>query len=162
MTGAFLLARALRLALSRLQDSPESGFVDRTAAGFLIRLAQAAVYIFAAILYAHLVPALRNLGTAMLAGASVASVVVGLAAQSTLGNLISGVGLLLYRPFKVGDELEMNLPGGFASAVVENLTLGYTFLRTSDQRRVVVPNSLMASQVTVRLPQKDAADDRVP
>ncbi len=46
----------------------------------------------------------------------------------------------------------MHLPGGDESAVVEGLTLGYTFLRTEDARRVVVPNSLMASQVTIHLP----------
>ena len=94
-------------------------------------------------------PVLRALGTAMLAGASVASIVLGLAAQNTLGNLIAGVALLLYRPFRVGDRLLMTLPGGVVPAVVEALTLGYTFLQTDDHRRVVVPNSLMAGQVTV-------------
>ena len=120
------------------------------------QLLQAAVYVAAGILYAHLIPELRTLGTAMLAGASVASIVLGLAAQSTLGNLIAGLALLLYRPFRVGDRLQMNTPGGMVTAVVETLTLGYTFLRTPDGRRVVVPNSLMAGQVTVQLPQDGA------
>ena len=84
-----------------------------------------------------------------------ASVVIGLAAQSTLGNLIAGLGLLLYRPFRVGDRLQMTLPEGAETAVVEALTLGNTFLRTHDERRVVVPNSLMASQVTIHLPPQD-------
>jgi small conductance mechanosensitive channel len=155
LIGAFVLARALRLALSRLERSPEEGLVDRTAIVFMSQLAQAAIYVIAAILYAHLVPALRALGTAMLAGVSVASIVVGLAAQSTLGNLIAGLGLLLYRPFRVGDRLQLTVPGGGETAVVEALTLGYTFLRTPDRRRVVVPNSLMASQVTIHLPPEE-------
>ncbi len=46
----------------------------------------------------------------------------------------------------------MHLSGGDETAVVEALTLGCTFLRTEDARRVVVPNSLMASQVTIHLP----------
>jgi len=143
------IARGIRAAVLRLEHSNEGAFVDRTATLFLMQLAQAAVYVMAAILYAHLVPVLRALGTAMLAGASVASIVLGLAAQNTLGNLISGVALLLYRPFRVGDRLLMTLPGGVVPAVVEALTLGYTFLQTDDHRRVVVPNSLMAGQVTV-------------
>jgi small-conductance mechanosensitive channel len=67
----------------------------------------------------------------------------------------AGLGLLLYQPFRVGDRLQMNLPRGSEAAVVEALTLGYTFLRTHDERRVVVPNSLMASQLTVHLPPAD-------
>jgi small-conductance mechanosensitive channel len=153
---AFSLTRTLRLAVSRLEQSTEAGFVDRTAIGFMTQFAQAAVYVIAGILYAHLVPALRALGTAMLAGASVASIVVGLAAQSTLGNLIAGLGLLLYRPFRVGDRLQLNLPGGAETAVVEALTLGYTFLRAENQRQFVVPNSLMASQMTIHQPPEGA------
>lgn len=152
---AVALSRAIRVALLRLERSPQSGFADRTVVGFVGQLAQAAVFVIAAILYAHLVPSLRSLGTAMLAGASVASIVIGLAAQSTLGNLIAGLGLLLYRPFRVGDRLQMNVPGGPETAVVEALTLGYTFLRTVDGRHLVVPNSLMASQVTIRLPEAE-------
>jgi small-conductance mechanosensitive channel len=156
--GAFLFARAIRLAVSRIERSRQVGMADSLAVGFVRQLSEAVVYAAAAILYAHLIPALRTVGTAMLAGASVASIVLGLAAQSTLGNLIAGLGLLLYRPFSVGDRLQMNLPGGPEPAVVEELTLGYTFLRAEDQRVIVVPNSVMASQVTIRLPDAQTSD----
>ena len=53
------------------------------------------MYLCALVLWAHLVPLLRHLSTALLAGVSIASVVIGLAAQSTLGNVISGFALLL-------------------------------------------------------------------
>jgi len=150
---AIVMARLIRTTILRLERSVEGVYVDRTATLFLMQLAQAAVYVIAGILYAHLVPVLRALGTAMLAGASVASIVLGLAAQNTLGNLIAGVALLLYRPFHVGDRLQMTLPGGTVTAAVEALTLGYTFLQTDDLRRIVVPNSLMASQITVHAPR---------
>jgi small-conductance mechanosensitive channel len=146
---AIVVARLIRRIVVRLERSAEGVHVDRTATLFLMQLAQAAVYVSAGILYAHLVPVLRALGTAMLAGASVASIVLGLAAQNTLGNLIAGVALLLYRPFHVGDRLQMTLPEGTVTAAVEALTLGYTFLQTDDHRRIVVPNSLMAGQITV-------------
>jgi len=87
------IARGIRTAVVRLERSTEGMSVDRTATLFLTQLAQAGVYIMAAILYAHVVPVLHSLGTAMLAGASVASIVLGLAAQSTLGNLIAGVAM---------------------------------------------------------------------
>ena len=58
--------------------------------------------------YAHLIPELRSIGTALLTGVSLASIVIGLAAQSTLGNLISGIALVLYRPLRVGSLPRVN------------------------------------------------------
>ena len=68
-----------------------------------------------------------------------------------LGNLISGVSLLLYRPFRLGDHLQIMAPSGLESGVVESLSLGYTTLKTPDNRRIVIPNSVMASQVSINL-----------
>jgi small-conductance mechanosensitive channel len=79
------------------------------------------------------------------------SVVFGLAAQNTLGNLVAGISLLLYRPFSLGDHMQISAPTGLENCVVESLNLGYTILRTADNRRIVVPNSAMASQTNVNL-----------
>jgi small-conductance mechanosensitive channel len=103
------------------------------------------------ILYAHLIPVLRSMGTALLAGASVASVVIGLAAQSTLGNLVAGVSITIYKPFRLGDTLQIAAPTGTDIGVVEFISLGYTTLRAPDGRLIVVPNSIAASQVTINL-----------
>ena len=66
-----------------------SGHIDHTTISFLQQFGTALIWVGILILYAHLIPVLRSVGTALLAGASVASVVIGLAAQSTLGNLIA-------------------------------------------------------------------------
>jgi small-conductance mechanosensitive channel len=63
--------------------------------------------------------------------------------------------LLLYRPFQVGDRVQVTAPTGLETGVVEVITLGYTILRTGDNRRIVVPNSAMANQVTVNLTSVD-------
>jgi len=78
-------------------------------------------------------------------------VIVGLAAQSTFGNLIAGISLLLYRPFNLGDRLQVTAPTGLETGTVESLSLGYTVLRADDNRRVVIPNSVMVSQTTINL-----------
>lgn len=148
---ALLLARVLRLTL-RAATERHAAHVDRTTISFLQQIGTAAVWVIMLILYAHLIPALRAMGTALLAGASIASVVVGLAAQSTLGNLVAGVAITLYRPFRLGDTLLVTAPGGGTeTGSVELISLGYTTLRTTDGRRIVLPNSLAASQVTVNL-----------
>lgn len=68
---------------------------DRTMAIFLTQLVQIGIYLMALIFYAHLIPVLRSVGTALLTGASIVSIVIGLAAQNALGNLIAGISLLL-------------------------------------------------------------------
>ena len=147
LLAALLLARALRVAVHA--QLTRHGHIDRTTTSFAQQIGTAAIWVMVLILYAHLIPELRAMGTALLAGASVASVVIGLAAQSTLGNLIAGVSITLYRPFRLGDTLLVATPTGTEVGSVELISLGYTSLRTSDGRLVVLPNSLAASQVTI-------------
>jgi small conductance mechanosensitive channel len=152
---AWLAGRALRLAVKRVMARDRFAAVDRTTINFLAQVAQIGVWLVAFIHYAYLVPALSHLGTAWLTSVSVLSVIMGLAAQSTLGNLIAGFSLILYRPFKLGDRLQVNAPTGLEAGVVESLGLGYTVLKTDDNRRIVVPNSIIASQTTVNLTGED-------
>jgi len=153
---ALVLARVLRLGLGTAM-ARHAAHIDRTTVSFLQQIGSAAVWVLMLILYAHLIPALRAMGTALLAGASVASVVIGLAAQSTLGNLVAGVAITLYRPFRLGDTLQVTAPSGTETGNVELISLGYTTLRTADGRYVVLPNSVAASQVTVNLTHLGAA-----
>jgi small conductance mechanosensitive channel len=152
---AWTIARALRLTVKEALARVDRTMVDRTSVVFLTQLAQIAVYVFALTFYAHLIPELRSVGTALLTSVGVVSIVVGLAAQNTLGNIVAGVSLILYRPFEVDDQVQVAAPSGLETGVVESLTLGYTVLRTYDNRRIVVPNSLMATQVTVNLTSRD-------
>ncbi len=148
---AWGLTRAIRALGDSARRESSRLPVDQTSVTFLQQFAQVVVYVIAIAIFAQAVPQLRSLGTALLAGVSIASVVIGLAAQSTLSNFVAGLSLLLYRPFKVSDRIQVNAPTGVETGVVEAVTLGYTVLRTLDRRRVVVPNSLIANQVTVNL-----------
>jgi small conductance mechanosensitive channel len=143
---AWVGTRVLRLTMSRL----EGGLLDRTTMRFFRHMGITLVWVLALIVYAHLIPELRSLGTALLAGASVASIVIGLAAQSTLGNLIAGLSLLIYRPFRIGDSVRLTVPSGVETGRVEDLNLGYTVIRTGDNNLIVVPNSVMASQAIIK------------
>ena len=121
--AARLVRRSSRhLALHATSQS----LVDPTAISFFGQLGQVVCFLVALIVYAHLVPTLQRLGEAMLASAGLVSLVIGLAAQNTLGNLIAGFSLLLYRPFAIGDVLTINTPTGKETATVREFTLGYT------------------------------------
>lgn len=144
-----LLSRALRAALhaALMRD----GHADRTGISFVQQLAGVLIWVTLLILYAHLIPMLRAMGTAMLAGAGVVSVVIGLAAQSTLGNLIAGISMTIYRPFRLGDTLQVTAPTGTEIGQVQLISLGYTTLLTFDGRLIVLPNSVAANQVVLNL-----------
>ncbi len=152
---AWLAGWAVRLAIQRVLAYDKRALVDRTTVKFLGQVAQIGVYLFAFISYTHVVPALKGLGGAWLTGATVISAVIGLAAQSTLSNLIAGFSLVLYRPFKVGDRLHVTAPTGLETGEVESVNLGYTVLKTDDNRHIVIPNSVIATQITVNLTGDD-------
>jgi small conductance mechanosensitive channel len=147
--AALVLSRLLRATVHAAMT--RNGHLDRTTISFLQQIGSALIWVVMLILYAHLIPVLRSMGTALLAGASVASVVIGLAAQSTLGNLVAGVSITIYRPFRLGDTLQVAAPTGTDIGVVELISLGYTTLRAADGHLIVLPNSIAASQVTINL-----------
>jgi len=148
---AVAVSLAIEVAVKRLLAHPDHVLVDRTGIQFLMQVSQVLVFLCALVLYAHLIPALHHIATALLTGVSVASVVIGIAAQPTLGNVIAGFALLLYRPFRIGDRVQLAGPPGLMTGRVESLSLGYTIVRADDGRKVIVPNSTMASQVTINL-----------
>lgn len=148
---AILVGRSTRLFIRK----STSHLHDTMAINFIVQLLQVGIFLAAIILYADLVPVLRSIGTALLAGVSVMSVILGLAAQNTLGNLIAGLSLLLYRPFHIGDRVQLNTPKGLVTGVIDSLTLGYTVLRDSENEQIIVPNSVMISVVIIRLPPSD-------
>ncbi len=79
---------------------------------------------------------------AVLASAGLA---VGMAMQGSLGNIAGGIMLLIFRPFKVGDYI--NAAGG--EGVVKEISLFYTVLNTTDNKKVTIPNgALMNANVT--------------
>jgi len=82
-----------------------------------------------------------NVG-ALLAGLSIAGIAVGFAARDTLENFISGITILLDKPFKIGDNVEIE--GVFGT--VEEITLRSTRLRTLNNEIMVMPNVHMINQ----------------
>jgi small conductance mechanosensitive channel len=129
------LGRAFGPALFRRMDPAMAGTV-----GFVIRLVTVAVVLVVALSIAGVNPRTLALGGAFTA------VIVGLAAQQTLGNVIAGTVLLSARPFRVGDPVR--LQGGQIAGQIEgtisSLGLLYTTFAT-EEGSILVPNSVVLS-----------------
>jgi small conductance mechanosensitive channel len=101
-----------------------------------------AVGLFSALL---VIPQVRAVAGGLLASTAVLGVIIGLASQQTLGNFIAGLLIATTQPVRIGDRVTY----ADESGVVEEIGLTYTFIRTADERRLVVPNSKLASDTIV-------------
>jgi small-conductance mechanosensitive channel len=77
----------------------------------------------------------RQFGTSILASAGIAGIVIGFAAQKTLGNVLAGIQIALTQPLLIDDIVMVE--GEFGQ--IEEITLTYVTVRTWDLRRLVVP-----------------------
>ena len=135
------LGRAIGPALFRRMDAANAGTV-----GFLIRLATLTVAGLVALRVAGLTP--RTLAV----GGAVSAVILGLAAQQTIGNLIAGMVLLSARPFRVGERVRLQ-GGGLAGQVegtVTSLGLLYTTFAQGEDT-AMIPNSIVLGSAVVPL-----------
>jgi len=114
--------------------------------------------IFAAIVFLGVVSALlvipqvRTVAGGVLASSAVIGLVIGFASQRTIGNFVAGILIAFTQPLRLGDEVEV----AGVKGVVEEIGLTYTWIRTRDNDRLVVPNEKLASDTirnsTIRSP----------
>lgn len=148
----FVVASIVTLSIRRIVRHAERHLTDVTALGFISAFAQALTWLFAFIAFAHLVPQLRALGTALLAGVSVVSLAVGIAAQSTLGNLIAGFSLVLSRTLHVDEHVRLGSSVGTITGTVKLISLSSTMLVDDAGMEVIVPNSVVMGSTVTRIP----------
>ena len=124
--------------------------------GFLIRFATLLLTLLVALRVAGVSP------TTIVAGSAFTAVVVGLAAQQTLGNLFAGMVMLSARPFRVGERvrLQAGAVGGTVEGVVNSLGLLYTTLARGDDR-IMIPNSVVLAAAVVPLREPEPVNVRV-
>ncbi|MFC1499417.1 mechanosensitive ion channel family protein [Candidatus Zixiibacteriota bacterium] len=109
---------------------------DETILRYAIRLKTLLIFITAFLVFVSLVPGLEPLLGTLVAGAGVSALVLGFAAQSTLANLVSGIGLAVYRPFRIGDKVTIDGEYG----TIEDMTFRHTIVCTWENKRLVIPN----------------------
>jgi small-conductance mechanosensitive channel len=100
-------------------------------------------------------PSMRAVANSLLAGAGILAVAVGFASQHALGNVVSGLFIVIFKPFRVNDRLI--LQNGLAGAV-EDISLRHVVIRDFENRRILIPNSVISNQI---LTNSDFNDDRI-
>ncbi|WP_051643046.1 mechanosensitive ion channel family protein [Agathobaculum desmolans] len=148
------LVNRLMCRLIERQKKVNSG--SATILAFFRYVAVAAVYFAGFAVIVSNIPALSAGVNKVLAAGGILAVIGGLAAQEALGSVVSGLVILAFKPFVIGDVVrcvDTNISG-----VIEEITLRHTAIRTYENKRVIVPNSVMNSAI---VENADYADSRV-
>ena len=135
------VARLIDRRIARRELAPEA--ITRYR---VLRRTITATIIFVGLLSALLViPQVRAVAGGLLASSAVIGIVVGFASQRTLGNFVAGLLIAFTQPVRLGDDVVIEGTEG----VVEEIGLIYTFVRTENEDRLVIPNEKLASD-TIR------------
>ena len=149
---AGVTAKLVDNALTRTALAPEA--VTRYR---VVRRVVMSTIVFIGVLSALLIsPQVRAIAGGILASSAVIGLVIGFAAQRTLGNAIAGILIAFSQPLRLGDRVMVDETEG----TVEEIGLTYTFIEAADRTRLVIPNEKLASDTivnfTIRDPEKIA------
>jgi small-conductance mechanosensitive channel len=112
----------------------------------VLRRAVTTGIVFVAVLSALLViPQVRAVAGGVLASSAVLGIIIGFAAQRTLGNFVAGILIAFAQPLRLGDRVAVAEGEG----IVEEIGLTFTVIRCDDNTRLVIPNETLASD-TIR------------
>ena len=140
----YFLYRVLKKLIWRLLS--RSSFVEAGLERLLIRTYTGVAITFICVMV------LAQFGinvNALMAGLSIVGIAVGFAAQDTVQNFISGITILIDRPFKVGQFIEVDSTFGR----VEDITMRSTRVRTLNNEMMVMPNTQMINQKLINYSQ---------
>jgi small conductance mechanosensitive channel len=128
---------------------------DPTNYKFLGYMISAMIYIVGFSLAIYKVDSLRAVASSMLAGAGIFALAIGLASQQALSNVVSGIFIIIFKPFRLGDRLKIrdNLAG-----IVEDITLRHTVILDFENKRIIIPNSVISDEV---ITNSDFIDDKI-
>ncbi len=114
--------------------------VAATRLRLIRRLITAAIVLFGVMLALSQFEGITRVATGILASSAVLGIVVGFAARQTLANAIAGILLAITQPIRIGDLVTFEENTG----TVEDVRLTYTYLRSDDGRRIIIPNERLA------------------
>jgi small-conductance mechanosensitive channel len=128
---------------------------DPTNYKFVGHVLTALIYVIGISWAIYEIPQMRQVAKSLLAGAGILAVAAGFASQHALSNIISGLFLVIFKPFKVNDRLSIR---GTMEGFVEDITLRHTVIRDFENRRIVIPNTVISDEVIINF---DFVDDKI-
>ena len=139
--AATILAKIVDWRMSRRELPPAA----MTRYRILRRSLMTAIIVVGVLSALLVVPQVRAIAAGLLASSALVALVIGFAAQRPLANFVAGIVIAFTQPLRLGDQVTVDDVEG----VVEEIGLTYTFIKTPDNARLVIPNEKLASD-TIR------------
>jgi small-conductance mechanosensitive channel len=141
---AFALAYYARKGVSAFLHSTSQVLkVDPTNYSFLKNASGLVVFAGALLVMALFVPQLKTVGAGLFASAGIVAAIVGFASQQAFSNIVGGIFIVIFKPFRVGDYIEV---GNTYGGNVEDITLRHTVLKDLQNKRIIIPNASISAQ----------------
>jgi small-conductance mechanosensitive channel len=131
--------------------------VDPTTYNFLKNALTFVIITIAILNIVYVIPAFKEVAVTLFAGAGILAAIIGFASQAAFSNIINGVMIVMFKPFRIGDVVEVGTRTDTAG-MVEDITLRHTVIRNFENKRVVIPNSVISSEVIVN---RSIVDERM-
>jgi len=142
--GAAVLSKTLRWLVERSYlSASEKLNVDPTRYKFFKNAIAAVVWFVAIAAIVSLIPKLKTIAVTMFAGAGIFVAILGFAAQEAFSNIINGIFVVIFKPFRVGDLIQV---GERYYGTVEDITLRHTVIADFENKRVIIPNATIGKE----------------
>jgi small conductance mechanosensitive channel len=140
---ATLFSRGMKRFITQSSTALDN---DPTNYQFLRRAITVTIYLVGLSLTVYSIPHLKTLAQSLLAGAGIAAVAIGFASQAALSNVVAGIFIVIFKPFRVNDRITVQ---GTMTGIVEDITLRHTVIRNFENQRVILPNSKISDDVII-------------
>jgi len=118
---------------------------DRIHIKFIENVLSAIIWVIGVVLALSWFPNFADAAVALLAGSGIIALMIGLAAQESLGNAFNGMFISIFKPFEVGDRVHLH--NANITGFIEDITIRHTVVRTLTNSRIIVPNSIMNKEL---------------
>ncbi len=144
---AAILTKGIRwLINTTLVTSADKLKIEPTRYKFFKNAASFIIWLIALGAIVSLIPKLKTLAITLFAGAGILVAIIGFAAQQAFSNIINGIFIVIFKPFRVGDIIKV---GTLDYGIVEDITLRHTVIKNFENKRIIIPNSVVGSETIV-------------
>ncbi|MDZ7806618.1 MAG: mechanosensitive ion channel family protein [Gracilimonas sp.] len=147
---ASITTRIISLMIRRTLEEEENE--DVTNLVFFKRSVSVLIYLTGISFAIYMIPQLRVVAASLLAGAGLFAIAIGFASQAALANVIGGLFIVMFKPYKIGDRIQVRMD---LSGVVEDINLRHTVIRNFENKRIIIPNSVISNEVVVNSNYED-------
>jgi small-conductance mechanosensitive channel len=119
--------------------------LDPTQFTFIKHFLAGIIYFIGLLSAVYTIPSFRSLVVSIFAGSGVLAIIIGFASQQAFSNIVSGIFIAIFKPFRIGDRVK--LIGKETFGMIEDITLRHTMIRTFENKRIIIPNSVISNEI---------------